>query len=76
MGDRSLTAVGFLKIALCFSVVILGGCRQNDTASKMAEARCEARGLSPASEAYKTCRAQSLDAIYHSWGRDRVDKGD
>lgn len=56
--------------------ILLASCVGGQTEIRQAERQCQARGIAPDGAAFKGCVDQALDAIYISWGRDRLSKGD
>lgn len=68
------TAIKMLLVAVI--PILLASCAGGQAEIRQAERQCQARGIAPDNLAFKGCIDQALDAIYISWARDRLSKGD
>ncbi len=66
-----------MKSALVLAAFLVAACAPgDDPAVRQAKQECRARGLDPASTAFKACVERVSNAIYISWGRDLPSPGD
>ena len=65
-----------MKLALVLAAFLVAACATGDDAAmQQANQECRARGLDPASAAFKACVERVSNAIYISWGRDLPSPG-
>lgn len=66
-----------MKLLLFAAIpIVVASCAGNPAVIQQAEQQCRAQGFSPGGDRFERCVYRATEAVYQSWGRDSLSKGD